>query len=294
MTVAEQFAVHAIDTCLADLPPEARQRASVYILDSLGVGIAGSSVEGAQGLLRVASGWGRAVSISLGPQGTGVRLAAAFLNAWQMHNQEYDCLHEGAVVHAMASVLPAALAAAESRGGVSGAKLIVAVAVGADIAAGLGLAARAGFRFFARPPRVVSAVSLLPGACLASIARRLRPPSPGSSRRPAAQCRRTLKGVPCYRFRLHSTLGLHCNHVNWPHSISRPPAGLRGTLRLPVAVRGGFRSGAGPHRLGRNWRISEFSHNPFPRDEPLTVASRGSWRCERNADLPQTMLTASR
>ena len=47
--------------------------------------------------------------------------AAAFMNAWQMHNQEYDCLHEGAVVHAMATVLPAALAAAEMRGGVSGA-----------------------------------------------------------------------------------------------------------------------------------------------------------------------------
>jgi 2-methylcitrate dehydratase PrpD len=74
--------------------------------------------------------------------------AAAFMNAWQMHNQEFDCLHEGAVVHAMASVLPAALAAAEMRGGISGAELIAAVAVGADIAAGLGLASRAGFRFF--------------------------------------------------------------------------------------------------------------------------------------------------
>jgi len=83
--------------------------------------------------------------------GRGLRLsapAAAFMNAWQMHNQEYDCLHEGAVVHAMATVLPAALAAAEQRGGVSGAELIAAIAVGTDIAAGLGLASRAGFCFF--------------------------------------------------------------------------------------------------------------------------------------------------
>ena len=62
--------------------------------------------------------------------------------------KEFDCLHEGAVVHAMASVLPAALAAAELRGQVSGAELMVAVAVGVDVAASLGLAARAGFRFF--------------------------------------------------------------------------------------------------------------------------------------------------
>ncbi len=43
---------------------------------------------------------------------------------------------------------PAALAAAETCGGVSGAELIAAIAVGVDIAAGLGLASRAGFRFF--------------------------------------------------------------------------------------------------------------------------------------------------
>ena len=94
-----------------------------YVLDSLGVGIAGSSVEGGRGLLRVASGWG-APSASV--WGRGERLsapAAAFINAWQMHNQEYDCLHEGAVVHAMASVLPGVLAAAETRGGVSGGEL---------------------------------------------------------------------------------------------------------------------------------------------------------------------------
>ena len=148
MTAAEQFAAHAIDTRFAYLPAEARHRAAVYILDSLGVGIAGSSVDGGQGLLRVASGWGEpAVSV----WGRKARLsapAAAFLNAWQMHNQEFDCLHEGAVVHAMASVLPAALAAAELRGQVSGAELMVAVAVGVDVAASLGLAARAGFRFF--------------------------------------------------------------------------------------------------------------------------------------------------
>ena len=80
------------------------------MLDSLGVGIAGSSVDGGEGLLRIAAGWGApAVPV----WGRPVRLsapAAAFVNAWQMHNQEYDCLHEGAVVHAMASVLPAALA----------------------------------------------------------------------------------------------------------------------------------------------------------------------------------------
>jgi aconitate decarboxylase len=148
MTAAARFAAHAIDTRFTDLPPEAVLRAKVYVLDSLGVGIAGSSVHGGVGLLRVASGWGDPVAPVWGRAARLSAPAAAFVNAWQMHNQEYDCLHEGAVVHAMATVLPAALAAAEQRGGVSGAELITAIAVGADIAAGLGLASRAGFRFF--------------------------------------------------------------------------------------------------------------------------------------------------
>src|SRR6478752_7228443 len=139
MTAAARFAAHGIETRFSDLSDAAVQRAKVFVLDSLGVGIAGSWVEGGDGLMRVAAGWGDpAVPV----WGRAARLsapAAAFLNAWQMHNQEYDCLHEGAVVHAMATTLPAALAAAELRGGVSGAELIAAVAVGVDIAAGLGV-----------------------------------------------------------------------------------------------------------------------------------------------------------
>ena len=149
MTAAARFAEHALTTRFEDLSPQAVRAAKIFILDSIGVGIAGSSVPGADGLLAVASGWGNRPEAQV--WGRPERLAApaaAFMNAWQMHNQEFDCLHEGAVVHALASVLPASLATAEHCGGIDGRSLITAVAVGADIAAGLGLASRAGFRFF--------------------------------------------------------------------------------------------------------------------------------------------------
>jgi aconitate decarboxylase len=71
-----------------------------------------------------------------------------FLNSFQAHCQEFDCLHETAVVHAMATLLPAAMAYAEREGSISGRDLIVAVAVGIDVAAGLGVAANEGLRFF--------------------------------------------------------------------------------------------------------------------------------------------------
>ena len=62
--------------------------------------------------------------------GSGERLPlmhAAMLNAYQIHGQEFDCVHEAAVVHPMAAVLPALLGWAEREGGVSGARLIRAV-----------------------------------------------------------------------------------------------------------------------------------------------------------------------
>src|SRR5262249_29481016 len=74
--------------------------------------------------------------------------AAAMCNAYQVHNAEFDCLHEGAVVHALTVVLPATLAAAERKSSVSGADLIAAVVLGVDVAAGLGVAAATGMRFF--------------------------------------------------------------------------------------------------------------------------------------------------
>jgi 2-methylcitrate dehydratase PrpD len=54
MTVAERVATHALDTQFSDLSTQARERAATYILDSLGVGIAVSSVAGSEELLRVA------------------------------------------------------------------------------------------------------------------------------------------------------------------------------------------------------------------------------------------------
>src|SRR6185312_11321247 len=69
-------------------------------------------------------------------------------NGFQAHCQEYDCVHEPAVLHPMATLLSAALAWADREGGVSGADLLVAVAVGVDVAAGLGVAAKSGLRFF--------------------------------------------------------------------------------------------------------------------------------------------------
>jgi 2-methylcitrate dehydratase PrpD len=70
------------------------------------------------------------------------------LNAYQIHCQEFDCLHEGAVLHAMATLLPVLLAEAQLRGDVSGKAFLAAVAAGVDVACTIGLASKQGLRFF--------------------------------------------------------------------------------------------------------------------------------------------------
>jgi 2-methylcitrate dehydratase PrpD len=74
--------------------------------------------------------------------------AAALTNAYQIHNAEYDCIHEAAVVHPMAVTLPALMAVAEREGGVSGTDFLTALIIGVETACSIGIAATGGMRFF--------------------------------------------------------------------------------------------------------------------------------------------------
>ena len=266
MTAAARFAEHALTTRFDDLSPEAVRAAKIFILDSIGVGIAGSSVSGADGLLAAASGWGNRPDAQV--WGRAARLsapAAAFMNAWQMHNQEFDCLHEGAVVHALASVLPASLAAAEQCGGIDGRALITAVAVGADIAAGLGLASRAGFRFF-RPATAggfgaVAAVGRILGLDRATLE--------AAFAWQLAQASGTMQahteGSPI----LPVQVGFNARAAQQSCELAGlgfAPArevfeGAYGYLAL---FEGASDLAQVLRDLGQVWRIAEFSHKPFP------------------------------
>jgi aconitate decarboxylase len=182
-----------------------------------------------------------------------------------MHNQEFDCLHEPAVVHAMASVLPASLAAAENRGGINGRELITAIATGVDIAASLGLASRAGFRFF-RPATAggfgaVAAAGRLFGLNEAALA--------GAFAWQLAQVSGTMQahreGSPILPvqvgFNARSALQ-SCEFA----AIGFAPATevFEGPFGYLTLFEGDWDLAPVLDALGRTWRIAEFSHKPFP------------------------------
>jgi aconitate decarboxylase len=267
---AARFAEHALGTRFADLPIAAVERAKVFVLDSLGVGIAGSSVEGAEELLHEAAGWGASLagSPAIPVWGRTIRLpapAAVFMNAWQMHNQEYDGLHEGAVVHAMASVLPAALTAAELAGGASGAELIAAVAVGVDIASGLGLAGQSGFRFF-RPATAGGFGATAAAARLLGLDRAaLRRAFAWQLAQASGTMQAHVEGSPI----LPAQVAFNARAALQSCSLAKLPFGaaervFEGDYGYLPLFEGEFALEPVLQSLGRQWRIAEFSHKPFP------------------------------
>ena len=152
-TGLDRIAAFVTDARFDDLSAHDLGKTRTFLLDTLGVGIAGSSGAAVSALKQTVSQWGTGEEATVWV--TGERLpaqAAAMVNAYQIHCLEYDCVHEGAVVHPMATVLSALMAYVERRSGagrpVSGEDFLLALAIGVDIAALMGIAALGPVRFF--------------------------------------------------------------------------------------------------------------------------------------------------
>jgi aconitate decarboxylase len=153
MSAPDRITARLVRRIVADattpLPEDARRATETFILDSLGVALSGTRVPLVAELATVAAQWGAGDAARV--WGTGQRVpaaTAAFLNGYQIHNQEWDCVHEPAVVHPMAVVLSTLLAYAEQRGGIDGRRYTRACATAVDVAATIGCAATNKLRFF--------------------------------------------------------------------------------------------------------------------------------------------------
>ena len=150
-TAAEALVDHALSRRWQSLSPDARRMAAVFLHDSLAVGVAGARAPFADALHAAACGWGRVEGpggFVLGRAPAGLpAVGAAFVNAFQIHGQEFDCVHEAAVVHPLATLVAVLLAEAQANP-CSGEDFLTALCAGVDVAVGLGLAARSPLKFF--------------------------------------------------------------------------------------------------------------------------------------------------
>lgn len=148
---ARIFLHHALATEWEGLSPATRSAARTFLHDSLAVGVAGRNAPMADAAFAAACGWAGTAGTSLVLGRPGLRLTApyaAFVNAFQIHAQEYDCVHEPAVAHPMATVAAALLAEAGRSGPYSGSEFLAALVAGVDVVAALGVAVKGRLKFF--------------------------------------------------------------------------------------------------------------------------------------------------
>lgn len=144
--VRDRLIDHALE---AEPGPGARASARVWLEDTLAVGIAGCAHPDRPTIARVVQGFGDGSDArTLGDGICWPTVSAAMLNAWQIHNQEFDCVHEPAVVHPMAVIGGSLLTWSDAQGGIGGRHLLDAIVVAVDAAATLGLMAIRPMRFF--------------------------------------------------------------------------------------------------------------------------------------------------
>ncbi len=247
------------------LPAQVRSDAERLLGDTLAVGAAGSTAPGAEGVRATARLWGQGSEARIfGLADRMPATSAAYVNGFHIHCLEWDAVHEAAVVHALSVVTAALQAVIDRRGGCDADEALTALAVGVDVASGLGIAADTPLSFF-RP-----ATAGLMGAALA-VAR--------------------IEGLS--RAQFADVLGLAHSHV-----AGTMQAHLEGSIALPLQIANAARAAVhvvdlvkhgltGPHDalegpfgymalfdtgdlsrytrdLGTVWRISEISTKPYP------------------------------
>jgi aconitate decarboxylase len=263
--VTAALVAHVVGTRFEDLPPAACDSTRIFILDSLGVALSGTRVPLVADLRAVAEDWGRGDGARV--WGTGERVpaaTAAFLNGYQIHNQEWDCVHEPAVVHPMAVVLSTMIAFAEARGGISGRQLMLGCALAVDVATTIGMAAHNKLRFFR--PAMCGALGATAGiaAMLSLDADTTRSALGLTYSQLSGTMQAHVEGSPV----LPMQIGFNARTALTSIALARrgiqgPRDFLEGPFGFFALIDPDWRP-APFAELGRAFRITELSHKPFP------------------------------
>lgn len=253
-----------------DLPSRAIEAAKTFILDTLGVGAGGAAAPRVAELIDTAASWGAGEEATVWVDGRRLPAgAAAVVNAYQIHALEWDCVHEPAVVHPMATLLSAIVAAAERRGArgqpVSGKELLLATVLGVEVACTIGAASRSPMRFFR--PATAGGFGVVAGAggIVGLDARRL------------VEAFGILYGQTSGTLQAHlegsMVLGLQVgfNARAGLNAVDLAAAGLTGPHDVLTGPYGFYRLFEPESdidtwwaQLGKTWQITRLSHKPFP------------------------------
>ncbi len=267
----EHIARHVIGTSFTDLPENAVAASQKFILDSIGVGIAGGRDPWAAKLVSAQQpAAGADAARILGRHEVLDARSAALCNAYQIHNAEFDCVHEPAVVHPVTVVLAASLAEIDrvrsaTGKAISGKQLIRAVALGVDVACHLGVASASPLKFFR------------PGTCGAFGATAAIATLRSFEIDQLVNAFGIVHSQLCGTMQAHTegspllALQMGFNARNALTACDFADQGIPGTRQTLQGPFGFFALFEGEHnidavlpQLGKIWRITEVAHKPFP------------------------------
>jgi len=140
--IVEKLVTYISETNYDGLPKEVINETKKFILDTIGVGLAGAREPGCKEVVDLVKKWSSnnagSTIIYYGDKVSPPD--ASFANSVMMHALDFDDTLDSSAMHAHVSSLPAALAMAESKGKVNGKAFITAVALGVDITCRIGSA----------------------------------------------------------------------------------------------------------------------------------------------------------
>ena len=156
-SIAELIAGRIAVLTSSDLPPATVEMARRLLLDVTGLAIAARDERYISAVLSAVDA-GEAAT-AFGHRGSFDAFGAALVNGTAAHGEDYDDTFEGGPVHSGAVIVPAVLAACE-REGLGGDRLLLGIAVGAELMCRLALAA----------PKAIHTAGFHPTAVLGTVA----------------------------------------------------------------------------------------------------------------------------
>ena len=268
---ADRVARHVVSTRYEDLPPLAVEKVKTFLLDTIGVGIAGTSGAQIEELKTVARSWGDKPESTVWLTGEKMSAqSAAIVNAYQIHCLEFDCVHEGAVLHPMATILSAVFAwlereAAEGRH-YSGRDFVTALALGVDVSTMLGVVTDSPLRFF----RPATAGGFGAAAAIAKLAGFDETQVKNALGAQYSQASGTLQAHVEGSPMLGLQVGLNARAAIVSTDLTQ--AGFRAPYDVFTGQYGylvlfeqdSYEIEPFLDRLGKDWQILEMAHKPFP------------------------------
>lgn len=266
MDAIVRFASHVVTTRYEDLPGRAVAATKTFLLDSFGVAAAGSAEPWVAELIAAQARSGAGEEARVWVRGRHLPApAAALCNGYQIHNCEFDCVHEAAVVHPMAVLLAATTAHAERAGGISGREFLTAVALGVDVGAGLGLGARTPLRFFRPATAGAFAATAAVGRLMGFDAATLVHAFAITHSQLCGTMQAHVEGSPLLAvqagFNARNAI-VACDLA--AAGIKDPKNVLEGPFGYYPLFEGAWDLAPVLEELGKVWRIAEVAHKPYP------------------------------